>query len=73
MRISFLANLRISDLRTGTPSKFEDFRFANLSYKLADLLTDTSQKFADLCFRNEPKNLRFVVKLKKFACPPLQC
>jgi hypothetical protein len=42
------ANLRFCDLRTGTPRKFADLRFADLA----------SQKSTNLRLRNEPKNLR---------------
>jgi hypothetical protein len=43
-----LANLRICDLRTWTPNKFADLRFADFH----------TQIFADLQLRNEPENLQ---------------
>ncbi len=48
------------NLRTGSPKKFMDLRFADKSKEICgfNLLTSMPQKFANLRLRIEPKNLR---------------
>ncbi len=71
----FLANLRVCELRTGTPGKFCKFAICGListNLRICDFRTGTPKKCAYLRLRNEPKNLRIAIcGLKKFACPPL--